>query len=57
MDQYQNPEAFNAFVVIGDPWTYIIDSKQTIRLRRAGRMLYREVDVVLASLLKEKKAG
>lgn len=57
MDQYQNPEAFNAFVVIGDPWTFVIDGKQTIRLKRAGRMLYREVDVVLASLLKEEKAG
>jgi len=57
MDQYQNPEAFKAFVVIGDPWTYIIDGKQTIRLKRAGRMLYREVDVILASLLKEQKAG
>ena len=29
MDQYQNPEAFNAFKVIGDPWTYVIDGKQT----------------------------
>ncbi|HHI92558.1 MAG TPA: thioredoxin family protein [Gammaproteobacteria bacterium] len=57
MDQYQNPEAFNALTVIGDPWTYIIDGKNTIRLRRAGRMLYREVDAVLASLLKEEKAS
>jgi thiol-disulfide isomerase/thioredoxin len=54
MDQYQNPEAFNAFKVIGDPWTYVIDGTQTIRLKRAGRMLYREVDAVLAGLLKEK---
>jgi len=57
MDQYQNPEAFNALVVIGDPWTYIVDSKKTIRLKRAGRMLYREVDAVLVSLLKEEKTG
>ncbi|NOX91719.1 MAG: thioredoxin family protein [Gammaproteobacteria bacterium] len=57
MDQYQNPEAFNALVVIGDPWTYIVDGKKTIRLKRAGRMLYREVDAVLVSLLKEEKAA
>ena len=58
MDQYQNPEAFNALVVIGDPWTYIVDGKSTIRLKRAGRMLYSEMDAVLASLLlKEKSAG
>lgn len=53
MDQYQNPEAFNAFKVIGDPWTYIIDGNQTVRVKRAGRMLLREVDVLLTSLLKE----
>jgi len=57
MDQSQNPEAFNALVVIGDPWTYIVDGKKTIRLKRAGRMLYREVDAVLVSLLKEEKAA
>lgn len=53
MDQYQNPEAFNAFKVIGDPWTFIIDGNQTIRVKRAGRMLLREVDVLVGSLLKE----
>jgi hypothetical protein len=56
MDQYQNPEAFNAFKVIGDPWTYIIDGQQTVRLKRAGRMLLREVDVIVGSLLKENIA-
>lgn len=55
MDQYENPEAFKAFKVIGDPWTYIIDGKKTVRLKRAGRMLFSEVDAVLASLLKEQK--
>ncbi|HEC18745.1 MAG TPA: thioredoxin family protein [Gammaproteobacteria bacterium] len=57
MDQYQNPEAFNAFKVIGDPWTYIIDGKHKIRLKRAGRMLYREVDAAVAGLLNERKTG
>ena len=56
MDQYQNPEAFNAFKVIGDPWTYIIDGNQTVRVKRAGRMLLREVDVLVSSLLKENRA-
>jgi hypothetical protein len=43
--------------VIGDPWTYIIDAKQTIRLKRAGRMLLSEVNAELVSLLKEKKVS
>ena len=56
MDQYQNPEAFKAFTVIGDPWTFVIDGNQTIRLKRAGRMLLREVDIVLTGLIKENVA-
>lgn len=57
MDQYQNPEAFKAFTVIGDPWTYVIDGKQVVRFKRAGRMLYNEIDMVIAGILKEAKAG
>jgi len=57
MDQYQNPEAFKAFIVIGDPWTFIIDGEQTIRMKRAGRMLLREVGAKLDELLAERKAG
>jgi thiol-disulfide isomerase/thioredoxin len=57
MDQYQNPEAFKAFMVIGDPWTYVIDTEQTVRFKRPGRMLFSEVDMVLEGLLKEVKAG
>lgn len=57
MDQYQNPEAFKAFSVIGDPWTYVIDRKQTVRFKRAGRILYNEIDLVIASILKEAKAS
>lgn len=51
MDQYQNPEAFKAFKVIGDPWTYVIDSKREVRFKRAGRILYNEMDVVLADVV------
>jgi len=56
MDQYQNPEAFKAYKVVGDPWTYILDDKNVVRLRRAGRMLYSEVDAVLVELLNEAKS-
>lgn len=50
MDQYQNPEAFKAFGVIGDPWTYVIDSNQVVRYKQAGRMLYGELDLILSRL-------
>lgn len=57
MDQYQNPEAFKAFRVIGDPWTYVIDGKGEVRFKRAGRILYNEMDLVLNSMVTEHKAG
>ncbi len=47
MDQYQNPEAFKAFKVMGDPWTYVIDAKGIVRYKQAGRVLYSELDRVL----------
>jgi len=55
MDQYQNPEAFRAYNVLGDPWTYIIDAQQVLRFKRAGRLLYGELDIAIADLL--KRAG
>jgi len=55
MDQYQNPEAFKAFGVIGDPWTYIIDSSQNVRYKQAGRMLYGELDMIVSGLIEEDK--
>jgi len=56
MDQYQNPEAFKAFGIIGDPWTYIIDSSRTVRHKQPGRMLYGELDMIISGILKEEKA-
>lgn len=50
MDQYQNPQAFKAFGVIGDPWTYVIDSSQVVRFKQAGRMLYGELDFIIRSM-------
>ncbi len=44
MDQYQNPEAFIAFKVIGDPWTYVIDGHGRITFKQPGRMLYGELE-------------
>jgi len=51
MDQYQNPEAFRAFNVLGDPWTYIIDPEQVVRFKRPGRLLFGELDIVLKQVL------
>ncbi|MBI1195349.1 MAG: thioredoxin [Gammaproteobacteria bacterium] len=47
MDQYQNPEAFIAFGVIGDPWTYVIDANRVVEFKQPGRMLYGELDAQL----------
>lgn len=52
MDQYQNPEAFIAFNVMGDPWTFIIDQDQVVQYKQAGRVLYGELDSVLQKVLK-----
>lgn len=51
MDQYQNPEAFKAFRVMGDPWTFIIDRNQTVQFKQAGRMLYGELDYAIKKVL------
>lgn len=53
MDQYQNPEAFTAFKVQGDPWTFIIGADDKVKFKRPGRMLYGELDAVLAEVLAE----
>lgn len=47
MDQYQNPEAFIAFGVIGDPWTYVIDANHVVQFKQPGRMLFGELDAQL----------
>jgi thiol-disulfide isomerase/thioredoxin len=57
MDQYQNPEAFKEFGVIGDPWTYVIDTHHKVRFKRAGRVLFNEMDLVISGLLKEAKSS
>ncbi|MGA2776417.1 MAG: thioredoxin family protein [Steroidobacteraceae bacterium] len=44
MDQYDNPGAYKAFGVPGDPWTFVIDRKGVVRFRQAGSMLYGELE-------------
>jgi len=51
MDQYQNPEAFRAYKVIGDPWTYVIDAQNVVRFKTPGRMLYGELDIAIQNVL------
>lgn len=55
LDQYQNPQAFKAYTVIGDPWTFVIDTKQIVRYKQAGRMLYGELDAVIQGVLKSSQ--
>jgi len=50
MDQYYNPEAYDAFQVRGEPWTFVIDAKGIVKEVYPGRMLYPEIDPVLAEL-------
>ncbi len=57
MDQYQNPEAFTAFRVMGDPWTFVIDPNQTVQFKQAGRVLYGELEHVVKRVLAESSAG
>ncbi|MDR2195807.1 MAG: thioredoxin family protein [Gallionellaceae bacterium] len=52
MDQYENPEAFKAYRVMGDPWTFFIDADGVVRQQRAGRMLYGEMELAIESVLK-----
>jgi hypothetical protein len=52
MDQYQNPQAFKAYKVMGDPWTFFIDDKGIVRESRAGRMLYQEMEMGIKAMLK-----
>jgi thiol-disulfide isomerase/thioredoxin len=52
MDQYYNPEAFKAYRVEGDPWTFIIDDKGIVRFQRAGSMLYGELEIAIKDVLK-----
>lgn len=47
VDQYLNPQAYKAYRVMGDPWTFAIDANGIVRFQRAGKMLYNEMDMAL----------
>jgi len=57
MDQYRNPEAFTAFKVMGDPWTFVIDGNSVVQFKRAGRVLYDELDATLVRVLRQQQTG
>ena len=57
MDQYENPEAFVAYRVKGDPWTFIIDEKGVVRFQRPGSMLYGELEIAIEEVLKTHGTG
>ncbi|RMH59187.1 MAG: thioredoxin [Zetaproteobacteria bacterium] len=54
MDQYYNPEAYDAFQVRGEPWTFVINAQGVVEVVYPGRILYQEIDPVLARLTSGK---
>ncbi|MBN4073560.1 thioredoxin family protein [Mariprofundus ferrooxydans] len=57
MDQYYNPEAYDAFQVRGEPWTFVIDGQGKVNYVAPGRMLYSEMMPVLARLFGDEDGG
>ena len=51
MDQYNSPEAYKAYHVPGDPWTFVIDGRGVVRFQQAGSMLYNELERAIQSAL------
>jgi len=51
VDQYQNPQAYKAYRVMGDPWTYAIDKDGIVRVVNPGKMLYGEMEYAIGQIL------
>ena len=51
LDQYDNPGAYKAYRVPGDPWTFAIDGRGIVRFQQAGAMLYSELENAVQSAL------
>jgi len=51
MDQYYNPEAYDAFQVRGEPWTFIIDGQKKVNYIAPGRVLHAELDPAIQRAL------
>jgi len=56
MDQYYNPEAYDAFQVRGEPWTFVINKQKKVKMVYPGRILYQELDPLLKELTTGKKS-
>lgn len=57
LDQYQNPGAYIAFKVSGEPWTFLVDGDGIVRFKRPGRLLFGELDLVLEKIVNEQQKG
>jgi len=57
VDQYQNPQAYKAYRVMGDPWTFAIDSHGIVRVQNAGKMLYGEMENAIQQILPPAAPG
>jgi len=51
IDQYANPQAYKAYKVMGDPWTFVIDKQGVVKFEQAGRMLLGEMDSAIKQAL------
>jgi len=51
LDQYENPQAYKAYRIIGDPWTVVIDKNGVVCFQQPGRMLYSEMETAIQQAL------
>ncbi|MDQ6954555.1 MAG: thioredoxin family protein [Mariprofundaceae bacterium] len=57
MDQYYNPEAYDAFQVRGEPWTFVINAQGKVDYIAPGRVLRAEIEPVLKRVAGASKNG
>jgi len=57
MDQYYNPEAYDAFQVRGEPWTFVINGQGKVDYIAPGRVLRSEIEPVLKHVAGEQDHG
>ena len=56
MDQYYNPEAYGAFQVRGEPWTFVINREGRVDFIAPGRLLHSELAPMLKHVTEEHVA-
>jgi len=54
MDQYYNPEAYGAFQVRGEPWTFVINRQGKVNYIAPGRVLRAEIEPVIKDVVGNK---